>query len=96
MRYDRSSLQKFGSPSLAVTTASGYSIAQRMSALEHIEHLNDRMRELEEKLEDTQPDSLIPATPPYPKPVENCCACICAWKVIIVFHSCDGVVELFC
>ena len=64
------------------------SLAQRMSALEeHIEQLNDRMRDLEEKLEDnylllsrqqststdedTDPDSL---TPSYPQTVENCCA----------------------
>ena len=59
-----------------------------MSALEeHIEQLNDRMKDLEEKLEDnylllsrqqststdedTDPDSL---TPSYPLTVENCCA----------------------
>ena len=46
-----------------------------MSALEErIEQLNDRMRELEVKLEHTQPESLIPAPLSYPKPVENCCA----------------------
>ena len=50
------------------------SLAQRMSALEErIEQLNARMRELEMKLEHTQPESLILATPSYPKPVENCC-----------------------
>ena len=64
------------------------SLAQRMSALEeHIEQLNCRMRDLEEKLEDnylllsrqqststdedTDPDSLKPS---YPQTVENCCA----------------------
>ena len=64
------------------------SLSQRMSALEeHIEQLNDRMRELEVKLEEnylllsrqqststdegTDPDCL---TPPYPQLVENCCA----------------------
>ena len=49
------------------------SLAQRISALEQ---LNDRMRGLEQKLEDTQPaaDSPRQATPSYPKPVKNCCA----------------------
>ena len=64
------------------------SLAQRMLALEeHIEQLNCRMKDLEEKLEDnylllsrqqststdedTDPDSL---TPSYPQTVENCCA----------------------
>ena len=64
------------------------SLAQRMLALEeHIEQLDDRMRKLEEKLEDnylllnrqqststdedTDPDSL---TPSYPQTVQNCCA----------------------
>ena len=46
-----------------------------MSALEErIEQLNDRMREMEVKLEHAQPESLIPAALPYPQPVENCCA----------------------
>ena len=64
------------------------SLSQRMSALEeHIEQLNDHMRELEVKLEEnylllsrqqststdegTDSDSL---TPPHPQTVENCCA----------------------
>ena len=49
------------------------SFAQRISALEQ---LNDRMREFEQKLEDTQPaaDAPIQATPPYPRPAKNCCA----------------------
>ena len=48
------------------------SFAQRMSALEEdIEQLNDRMRELEVKLEGTQS---IPGTLPYSHLVENCCA----------------------
>ena len=45
-----------------------------MSALEeHIEQLNGRMRDLEEKLEHTQSDSLTPVPLSYPQPVENCC-----------------------
>ena len=51
------------------------SLAQRMSALEeHIEQLNDRMRELEVKLEGTHSDFPMPATLPCPQLVENCCA----------------------
>ena len=52
------------------------SLAQRMSALEeHIEQLNDRMRELEVKPEHPQSESLIPAPLlAYPQSVESCCA----------------------
>ena len=50
----------------------GESFAQRILALEEdIEQLNDRMRELEVKLEGTQS---TPITLPYPHLVENCCA----------------------
>ena len=65
------------------------SLAQRMSALEeHIEQLNCRMKDLEEKLEDNylllsrqQSTSTDESTagsdrlsPSAPKTVENCCA----------------------
>ena len=51
------------------------SLAQRISALEEqVEQLNGHMRELEEKLENAQPDLLIPAIPSYPQLMENCCA----------------------
>ena len=51
------------------------SLAQRISALEEqVEQLNGRMRELEVEAENAQPDLLIPAIPPHPQLVENCCA----------------------
>ena len=66
------------------------SLAQRMSALEeHIEQLNDHMKDLEEKLEDNYISILMSRqqststdegtgldclTPLSPETVENCCA----------------------
>ena len=50
-------------------------LAQRISTLEeHIDQLNGCMRELEAELENAQPGLLIPAIPPHPQLVENCCA----------------------